>query len=117
MLCCEGVPTHPCNAYLAGLAPRYQTREELAAPLVACYWSLWECGGGIVAEGRLLDLIRRLYCFGCSLMTMDLRQESMRHTTTLNAVTRQAHCTWQGLCVGRIVAKRTGCRGSAAMLA
>ena len=22
----------------------YETTEELAAPLLACYWSLWDCG-------------------------------------------------------------------------
>lgn len=29
----------------------YETTESLAEPLLACYWSLWECGSGIVAEG------------------------------------------------------------------
>ena len=29
----------------------YETTEALAEPLLACYWSLWECGSGIVAEG------------------------------------------------------------------
>lgn len=50
-------------------------------------------GGGIVAEGRLLDLIRRLYCFGISLLKMDVRQESSRHTDTLDSITRLAACT------------------------
>ena len=41
---------------LAGGAPAddevwYETTEALAEPLLACYWSLWECGSGIVAEG------------------------------------------------------------------
>lgn len=49
---------------------------------------MWECGGGIVAEGRLLDLLRRLYCFGMGLMKIDLRQESSRHTDALDAATR-----------------------------
>ena len=47
-------------------------------------------GGGIVAEGRLLDLIRRLYCFGVSLMKMDVRQESTRHTDAIDSITRSA---------------------------
>lgn len=66
----------------------YETEEELLAPLVASYLSLWECGGGVIADGRLLDLIRRLYCFGLSLMKLDLRQESTRHTDALDEVTR-----------------------------
>ena len=37
--------------------------------------------------GRLLDLLRRIYCFGLSLMKLDLRQESGRHTDCLNEVT------------------------------
>lgn len=49
--------------------------------------SLWECGGGIIADGRLLDLIRRVYTFGMSLLKLDLRQESTRHADALDAVT------------------------------
>ena len=42
--------------------------------------------------GRLLDLLRRLFSFGLSLMKMDLRQESSRHTQALAAVTQCAPC-------------------------
>jgi phosphoenolpyruvate carboxylase len=49
--------------------------------------SLWECGGGNIADGRLLDLIRRVYSFGMSLLKLDLRQESTRHAETLDAIT------------------------------
>ena len=38
-------------------------------------------------SGRLLDLLRRLYCFGLCLMKLDLRQESTRHTDCLTEVT------------------------------
>ena len=68
----------------------YETKEELAGPLLAIFWSLWECGAGIVADGRLLDLIRRLFAFGVVLLRMDLRQEASRHTEALDAVTRCA---------------------------
>lgn len=66
----------------------YETEEQLLEPLLACYWSLWECGGGIIAEGRLLDLLRRVYSFGLSLMKLDMRQESGRHTDCLAEVTQ-----------------------------
>lgn len=179
--CCAGIVRWLC------LCPAewYETEEQLLEPLLAVYWSLWECGGGIVAEGelraaccvplaaarlrclpvstvccaelpagrllcwaacsapcrtpaiaplgslcpraacagpsappalpaaslsapytrldpevfrcidpccsqtagRLLDLLRRIYCFGLSLMKLDLRQESGRHTDCLNEVT------------------------------
>ncbi|KAI8477117.1 MAG: phosphoenolpyruvate carboxylase-domain-containing protein [Monoraphidium minutum] len=65
----------------------YSNEEQLAQPLLAVYWSLWECGGGMVADGRLLDLIRRIYCFGMSLLKLDLRQESTRHRDTIDAIT------------------------------
>ena len=55
--------------------------------------SLLHAGGGIVAEGRLLDLIRRLYCFGISLLKMDVRQESSRHTEAIDSITRLVVCT------------------------
>lgn len=77
---------------LAGIVPDedaewYENEEEFLVPLMACYWSLWECGGGVIADGRLLDLLRRIHCFGLALMKMDLRQESTRHSDTLNEVT------------------------------
>ena len=46
-----------------------------------------------MAEGRLLDLIRRLYCFGISLLKMDVRQESSRHTEAIDSITRLVACT------------------------
>ncbi|KAG2442798.1 hypothetical protein HXX76_002877 [Chlamydomonas incerta] len=70
-----------------GAALWYENEDELAEPLMACYWSLWECGGGVIADGRLLDLIRRVYTFGMCLMKLDLRQESTRHAEALDAVT------------------------------
>lgn len=58
----------------------------MARVLELCYWSLWECGGSIIAEGRLLDCLRRLYAFGLSLLKMDIRQESSRHRDLLAAI-------------------------------
>ena len=53
----------------------YESVDDLLTPLVACYWSLWECGAGVIAEGRLLDLIRRISCFGLCLMKVCVRRE------------------------------------------
>jgi len=64
-----------------------ESAEELAPPLLACYRSRWHRGAGIVAEGRLLDVIRRTYVFGLQLTKLDLRQESERHTDAMNTVT------------------------------
>ncbi|GBF92588.1 phosphoenolpyruvate carboxylase [Raphidocelis subcapitata] len=80
----NGAPLDPHDA--AG-GDWYATEEQLAEPLLAIYWSLWECGGGMVADGRLLDLIRRIYCFGMSLLKLDVRQESTRHADAVDAIT------------------------------
>ena len=40
--------------------------------------SLYKCGAGIVADGRLLDLMRRLSTFDLALLKLDIRQESTR---------------------------------------
>ncbi|KAG5079921.1 hypothetical protein JHK86_003986 [Glycine max] len=46
------------------------------------------CGSGVLADGRLADLIRRVATFGMVLMKLDLRQESSRHAETIDAITR-----------------------------
>ncbi|GAB4354517.1 MAG: phosphoenolpyruvate carboxylase [Gammaproteobacteria bacterium] len=70
-----------------GLAP-YETRDQLLEPLLLCYRSLHEVGAGRVADGKLLDLIRRVHCFGVTLMRLDIRQESSRHSDVCDAITR-----------------------------
>jgi len=66
----------------------YATSDELLEPLLLCYESLQSCGSGVLADGRLADLIRRVAAFGMNLMKLDLRQESGRHCDTLDAITR-----------------------------
>nr|MBA2817823.1 Phosphoenolpyruvate carboxylase [Candidatus Pantoea persica] len=43
---------------------------------------------GIIANGQLLDTLRRVKCFGVPLVRIDLRQESTRHTEAIAEVTR-----------------------------
>ncbi|KAF2310423.1 hypothetical protein GH714_009810 [Hevea brasiliensis] len=52
----------------------YETTEQLLEPLLLCYESLQSCGAGVLADGRLADLIRRVATFGMVLMKLDLRQ-------------------------------------------
>lgn len=66
----------------------YETSEQLLEPLLLCYDSLQSSGSGILADGRLADLIRRVATFGMVLMKLDLRQESGRHSETLDAITK-----------------------------
>ncbi|MCE0828001.1 MULTISPECIES: phosphoenolpyruvate carboxylase [Buttiauxella] len=62
--------------------------EQLWDPLYACYQSLQACGMGIIANGQLLDTLRRVKCFGVPLVRIDVRQESTRHTEALGEMTR-----------------------------
>ncbi|XP_058774448.1 phosphoenolpyruvate carboxylase 4-like, partial [Vicia villosa] len=66
----------------------YETTEQLLEPLLLCYESMQSCGAGVLADGRLADLIRRVATFGIVLMKLDLRQESGRHADTLDAITK-----------------------------
>lgn len=75
----------PCD-YNSG--DYYETKEQFLEPLLLCYDSLHSIGSGILAEGRLADLIRRVATFGMVLMKLDLRQESDRHSETLDAITK-----------------------------
>ncbi|MDU6409467.1 MAG: phosphoenolpyruvate carboxylase [Yersiniaceae bacterium] len=62
--------------------------DQLWEPLYACYESLQACGMGIIANGQLLDTLRRIRCFGVPLVRIDLRQESSRHTEAIAEITR-----------------------------
>ncbi|MBJ7223428.1 MULTISPECIES: phosphoenolpyruvate carboxylase [unclassified Brenneria] len=64
------------------------SNEQLWEPLYACYQSLHACGMGIIADGQLLDTLRRVRCFGVPLVRIDVRQESTRHTEALAEITR-----------------------------
>jgi phosphoenolpyruvate carboxylase len=65
----------------------YEHIEALAEPLRLCYRSLHATGNGIVADGRLLDLLRRIAAFGLTLVRLDVRQEARRHTDAIGAIT------------------------------
>lgn len=67
--------------------PFYATPDELREPLELCYRSLHASRAGIVADGRLLDVLRRLAVFGLSLLPLDLRQHASRHVDALTAIT------------------------------
>ena len=66
----------------------FGTAAEFAAPLRACYDSLHASGTGLIADGRLADVLRRVATFGLTLVRLDIRQESDRHTEAIDAITR-----------------------------
>jgi phosphoenolpyruvate carboxylase len=62
--------------------------EQLREPLELCYHSLHECGMSIIADGLLLDVLRKLACFGITLLKLDIRQDGERHGDVLAELTR-----------------------------
>jgi len=66
----------------------FETAAELAEPLLLCHRSLYATGNGIIADGRLTDVLRRLAAFGLTLVRLDVRQEADRHTEAIDAITR-----------------------------
>ncbi len=57
-----------------------QDKNEILQPLRDIRESLNSNRGQHIANADLLDLIRRVRCFGISLARLDIRQESSRHT-------------------------------------
>ena len=55
--------------------------------MLLCHRSLMSCGLTELANGQLLDIIRRAYCFGIELLKLDIRQESGRHRQAVSAIT------------------------------
>lgn len=66
----------------------YQRADDFAEPLRLCYRSLHATGNGIIADGRLLDVIRRIASFGLTLVRLDIRQEASRHTEAIAALAK-----------------------------
>lgn len=61
--------------------------HELFAPLLLCFESLHACGMGVIADGPLLDCLRRAVTFGLFLVRLDVRQDASRHADALSEIT------------------------------
>jgi phosphoenolpyruvate carboxylase len=64
-----------------------QNNRDLLDPLELCFNSLHECGMGVIADGPLLDCLRRAVTFGLFLVRLDVRQDSSRHTAAMTEIT------------------------------
>lgn len=62
--------------------------DEIYEPLLLCFTSLKDEGMQAVAEGLLLDVLRRVQTFGLHLLRLDIRQEAPRHTQALSEITQ-----------------------------
>ena len=72
----------------AGKAPEdlLLTKAQLLEPLHACYESLIGAGMRVIADGPLLDTLRRAHVFGVNLVRLDLRQSADRHTEAMHEI-------------------------------
>lgn len=61
---------------------------DLLEPLKVIYDSLVETGFELVADGHVSDIIRRVVTFGMTLVPLDIREESTKHTLAIDAITR-----------------------------
>ncbi|MET0125199.1 MAG: phosphoenolpyruvate carboxylase, partial [Pseudomonas caspiana] len=61
--------------------------RELLEPLMLCFQSLHDCGMGVIADGPLLDCLRRAVTFGLFLVRLDVRQDSTRHESAMTEIT------------------------------
>ena len=62
--------------------------DQLLAPLHRCYNSLTNNGLHTIANSKLLDVIRRIKCFGISMVKLDIRQHSERHDQAMSEITQ-----------------------------
>lgn len=62
------------------------SRDALLEPLMLCYKSLNDVGLPHIANGPLVDTIRRIHCFGINLVPLDIRQDGERHVQAIDEV-------------------------------
>jgi len=60
--------------------------NEVIRPLNVVYNSLCAVKCESIANGSVLDLLRRAHCFGLNLAKLDIRQESNRHTKLIKNI-------------------------------
>ncbi len=89
------------EALETGVAPppeKLIENHELRDVFDACDASLRATGAARLADGRLADLRRRVALFGATMVKLDIRQESDRHTEALDAITTAlglgSYATW-----------------------
>jgi len=66
-----------------------QSVSEIINPLKVVYDSLCEVKCKAIADGSVLDLLRRAYTFGLNLAKLDIRQESNRHQKLIKNICKQ----------------------------
>ncbi len=77
--------------------PIYLYDHEILEPLQLIHDSLVECGMEGIAEGSLATIIRRVSCFGMTLLRLDFRQDSERHCDAISEITDHLGITVNGV--------------------
>lgn len=67
---------------------RIHTTHQLLDPLMTIYDSLLACDLQLIADGELLNVIRRVSAFGVHLVKLDIRQDGERHIEAINELTQ-----------------------------
>ncbi|WP_053980833.1 phosphoenolpyruvate carboxylase [Marinagarivorans algicola] len=65
----------------------FTERKQVLEAAQLCYRSLCSEGLQEIADGPLMDFIRRLNCFGVNLVPLDVRQDGERHIKVLDELT------------------------------
>mmetsp|Transcript_22955 Transcript_22955/g.49667 ORF Transcript_22955/g.49667 Transcript_22955/m.49667 type:complete len:1032 (-) Transcript_22955:166-3261(-) len=76
------------RATLISVDEVYLSKDELMEELLTVHQSLCDTGNAVVANGRLVDIIRKLSAFGLTLVPLDVRQESDNHSEALDCITK-----------------------------
>ncbi len=63
-----------------------QSINEIINPLTTVYKSLCDVKCEAIADGSILDLLRRAHTFGISLVKLDIRQEASRHKKLMTSI-------------------------------
>jgi phosphoenolpyruvate carboxylase len=79
---------NPHHFYPIDAADVYTDRKEFLDDLMLIYNSLCDTDNFIEADGFLTDVIRNVWAFGLTMVTLDVRQESTRHEEAMDSITR-----------------------------
>ncbi len=74
-----------------------QNKNEITLPLREVRKSLKANRGEYIANADLLDLMRRVRCFGINLARLDIRQEADRHEKLLNEIFKKKNIKYSSL--------------------
>ena len=78
----------PVSGSTVDIQDVYLSKQEVLNELFTIHKSLCDTGNALTAGGKVKNLIHKLCAFGLTLVPLDVRQESTRHTEALDAITR-----------------------------